>query len=323
MARLREFWLGWRKEIIRGGLIFGAVVFVGLAITRMVGWLPLGVAQGLENIENWDWDEHGNDRGNRGRRNWRESYRWAGSVASSHWVWIRNTNGPVIVEGSDGDSVVVFADKSARRSDPDDVEIRVVEHEGTVTVCAVWDAAVMECGARGEYKMKNQKKSDVAVRFRVQLPHGVKIDASTINGAVDVQGAQSAVAVATVNGQITASALGPVQANTVNGSIHATMHELPGAEPVELKTVNGSIHAELPLRLNADLIASTVSGKINTELPMQIMGKVSPRNVKARIGTGGRVLEISTVNGSIEITAAEGHGTHESQHAKQVKIEKH
>lgn len=311
MARLREFWLGWHKEIIRGGLIFAAVVFVGLAVTRMFGWLPLGVAQGLENMQNWDWDNGGSGTGRgegRGRRNWRESYRWAGSVAASNWVWIRNTNGPVVIEGTEGDSLVVFADKSARRSDPDDVEIRVVENDGSVTVCAVWSAAVMECGARGEYKMKNQKKSDVAVRFRVQLPRGVKIDASTINGPVDVDGAQSAVAVATVNGQINAQAYGPVQASTVNGSIHATMHELAGDEPVELKTVNGSIHAELPVKLNAELSASTVSGKINTELPMQIMGKVSPRNVKARIGTGGRLLELSTVNGSIEITAAdEGH----------------
>jgi len=307
MARLREFWLGWRKEIIRGGLIFGAVVFVGLAVTRMFGWLPMGIAQGIGNMENWDWDHERGDR----HRKWEEAYRWAGPVKASQWVWIRNTNGPVEVEASESESLVVFADKSARHSDPDDVEIRVIEHNGTVTLCAMWHAAVMECGAEGAYKMKDQKKSDVAVRFRIQLPRGVKINASTVNGSVDVEGAESAVALSTVNGGITATSLGPVQASTVNGSIHANMSQIDGDDPVELKTVNGSIEAELPAKLNAELDASTVSGKISTELPLQLTGRVSPRNVKARIGTGGRRLAISTVNGSIEITASdETHAEH-------------
>jgi DUF4097 and DUF4098 domain-containing protein YvlB len=144
----------------------------------------------------------------------------------------------------------------------------------------------------------------VAVRFRVLLPRGVKIDASTVNGPVDVAGVQAAVTLATVNGRIHAVAQGPVRATTVNGSIHATMESLGVDDAVELKTVNGSIDAELPAALNAELDASTVSGRVSTELPIQLVGRVSPRSVKARIGTGGRRLVLSTVNGSIQITEA-------------------
>jgi hypothetical protein len=298
MARLREFWQGWHREIVRGGLMFAAVVVIGLAVTRMFGWIPMGIAQGFENFGNWDFD-----RGSSGRH-WEESYRWVGPIAASHWVWIRNTNGPVVVEATEGDSLVVEVDKSARHSNPDDVEIRVVEHNGTATFCAVWHAAVMECGPEGAYRMKDQRKSDVAVRFRVQLPKGIKIDASTVNGPLDVAGVQAAVALATVNGRIHAVAQGPVRANTVNGSIHATMESLGVDDAVELKTVNGSIEAEFPAALNAELDASTVSGRVSTELPIQLVGRVSPRSVKARIGSGGRRLVLSTVNGSIQITEA-------------------
>jgi hypothetical protein len=298
MARLREFWLGWRKEIVRGGLIFMAVVVIGLVMTRMFGWIPMGIAQGFDNFSNWDFD-----RGSSGRQ-WEESYRWVGPIKASHWVWIRNTNGPVVVEASESESLVVEVDKSARHSNPDDVEIRVVEHDGTATFCAVWHAAVMECGPEGAYRVKDQKKSDVAVRFRVLLPKGIKLNASTVNGPVDVSGAQGAVALATVNGRIHAVAQGPVRATTVNGSIHATMESLGGDDAVELKTVNGSIEAELPARLDAELDASTVSGRVSTELPIQLIGRVSPRSVKARIGNGGRRLVLSTVNGSIAITEA-------------------
>jgi hypothetical protein len=298
MAQLREFWLGWRREILRGGVIFTAVVVVGLAVTRMFGWIPLGIAQGFD-LHNWDFDGAGNSSS----RDWQQAYRWAGPISASHWVWIRNTNGPVVVEASASDSLVVEADKSARHSNPDDVEIRAVEHDGTVTFCAVWRAAVMECGPDGAYRIKDQKKGDVAVRFRVLLPRGVKLDVSTVNGPVDVTGAEGALTLATVNGRIDAAGQGPIRATTVNGSIHATMAALSGDGPVELKTVNGSIMAQLPAQLNAELDASTVSGRVSTELPIQLIGRVSPRNVKARIGTGGRRIILGTVNGSIEITA--------------------
>jgi len=66
--------------------------------------------------------------------------------------------------------------------------------------------------------------------------------------------------------------------------------------------VNGGITAELPEHLNADLEASTVSGRVSTDLPIQLVGRVSPRQVRARIGQGGRRLAMTTVNGSIQIT---------------------
>lgn len=300
MARLREFWFGWRKEIVRGGLIFASVVAVGLVVTRMMGWIPLGIARSFD-FEQWDFSDRG-DRGSRGNRNWQESYRWVGPIKAMQWVWIRNTNGPVEVELSEGDSLVVVADKSSRRSDPDDVEIRAIEHDGTVTICAMWHATVMECGREGEYRMKDQRKSDVAVRFRILLPRGVRLNASTVNGPVDADGVESTLNLSTVNGRIHAHTNHPIRASTVNGSIEATMGSLLGDGAVELKTVNGSISAELPAGLNAELDASTVSGRVSTELPIQLVGRVSPRNVKARIGTGGRLLTLSTVNGSIEIT---------------------
>jgi len=310
MSRLHQFWIGWRKEIVRGGLIFAAVLGIGLAATRMWGRIPFNVANGF------NWDDFGSSfEGGRDDRNWHESFRWAGTIAPTQWIWIRNTNGPVLVEPSEGDSVVVVADKRYRRSNPNGVEIRVVEHNGTVTICALWRADQAECGENGEYRLKNTKRNDLAVRFRVMLPKGVKLDASTVNGPMEVDGTASALALATVNGGIEANASGPIWATTVNGSIHATIASLGCCEAVELKTVNGGIHAELPAHLNADLEASTVSGRVSTDLPIQLVGRVSPRQIKARIGKGGRRLAMSTVNGSIEITQHD-HETTQHDHER-------
>jgi hypothetical protein len=317
MSRWQQVWLGWRKEIVRGAVIFAAVLGIGLAATRMWGRIPFDIAN------NFNWEDFGNnwdERSARSDRNWRESFRYVNKIEPTRWVWIRNTNGPVLVEPAEGDSFIVFADKRSRHSSPNDVEIRAVERNGSVTICALWRSEESECGDEGEYRMKNTRRNDVAVRFRVMLPKGIKLDASTVNGPVEVNGAGSELALATVNGQIHADAIGPIRATTVNGSIHADMEGMPctpcATEPVELKTVNGSITAVLPPDINADLDASTVSGRVSTDLPIQLVGRVTPRAVRARIGKGGRRLALSTVNGSIEIMQHEQDANAARAHTK-------
>jgi hypothetical protein len=305
MSRLHQFWLGWRREIVKGAFLFTVVLAIGIAATRMWGRMPFNVAD-------MAFDDHFGDWRAGGDRNWDEAFRWAGQVGASQWAWIRNTNGPVIIEPSDGDSFVVFADKRSRRSNPDDVEIRAVENpDGSITVCALWRAAQTECGPSGEYRMKDMKKNDVAVRFRVLVPRGVRLDASTVNGQVQAEGAAAELVLATVNGGIQAEASGPIRATTVNGSVSATIDALTaGTEPVELKTVNGAIRVELPADLNADLEASTVSGRVSTALPIKVVGRVNPRQLRARLGEGGRRLTLSTVNGQIRIEQLDADHVH-------------
>lgn len=295
-SRLHRIWTGWRKEIIRGAVLFAIVLGIGLVLTRMVGVMPLHVGRGGSGFDFGFGDLNLDDR------SWVESFHWSGKVAPAQSVWIRNTNGPVSVEASEGDSLVVTAEKSWRRSDPERVQIVVVPEGGSVTICALWDAAERSCGASGGYSVKNIRKNDVAVRFHVQLPRGVKIDASTINGRLDVRGATAPVTLETVNGGIdAATSSGPINATTVNGGIRVAMDALTGTGDVSLKTVNGSITAELPRGLNALLDAQTMNGRVNTAFPLQVTGRISSRHVQARIGDGGRQLNLETVNGSIDI----------------------
>ena len=297
-SRLHRIWRGWRKEIIRGLVLFVVVVGIGLAVTRMFGVLPLHVGR----RGGFDFGDFSLDH-----RNWVESFRWAGQVAPDQWVWIRNLNGPVSVESAPGDSLVVTAEKSWRRSSPDAVEIVAVPHGGTVTVCALWEADHRSCGANGDYAVKGVRKNDVAVRFTVHLPRGVKLDVSTVNGRLEVRGASAPVTLETVNGEIEAvTSQGPVRATTVNGSIDVRMDELAATGDIALKTVNGSITAAFPAGLDADLDAQTVTGRVNTGFPLQVVGRISSRHVRATIGSGGRQVNLRTVNGSIEIQEAGG-----------------
>src|SRR5262247_1419490 len=63
-------------------------------------------------------------------------FEWAGKIAAGKEIEIKGINGGIEVEAATGPEVRVTAEKSARKSDPDEVTIEVIEHEGGVTICA-------------------------------------------------------------------------------------------------------------------------------------------------------------------------------------------
>jgi hypothetical protein len=303
---LRHFWRSWRREIIRGGLLFGIVVAVGLAVSRVrvgLGGLPWDA---LRTFSNFDFDPDADLFGT--GREIGDQWEYRGPVKVSQQVWIRNTNGPIEVVQGTGDMLEVIAEKSWRNSRPGAVEMVAVPTARGVTICALWEARERRCGDGGDYRLSHAHKNDVAVRFSVKLPRGVRLDVSTVNGDLAIEGAAAPVTAATINGAIGVhTSVGPVKASTVNGRIEATMEALTGGD-VELETVNGGVTVVLPTKLNAVLDAQTMNGRVETEIPLQMTGRISPRHVRGTIGSGGLSLKLNTVNGSINIRQATEEG---------------
>ena len=299
-----KFLSTWRREIIRGGVLFGLVVVAGVMVTNAVRagigrpWAALRSFNGFDIDLDGDLFGPGREVG--------DEWTWRGEVKPSQQVWIRNTNGPVEVVQGNGGMLEVTAEKSWRHSQPSAVELVPVTSDRGVTICALWAAQERHCGAGGEYAMNHVEKNDVAVRFTVHLPRGVKVDVSTVNGEVAIDGAAAPVVANSMNGKILVhTSVGPVTANTLNGSIEAAMDAVTGGD-IELTTKNGGITAVLPSGLNAAVDASTVNGRVETDFPLQLSGKISPRHVRGTIGSGGMTLRLNTVNGSVMIRRADG-----------------
>jgi DUF4097 and DUF4098 domain-containing protein YvlB len=87
----------------------------------------------------------------------------------------------------------------------------------------------------------------------------------------------------------------------VNGSIRGILGASGWSQGLAFHTVNGSITLDLPPDLSADVRATTVNGEISTDFPMTITGRVSHRHVAGTIGSGGRQLDLQTVNGSVRL----------------------
>ena len=249
---------------------------------------------------------HTSDRDTQRRSSSRDSadpFEWSGPVGEGQVVEVRGVNGAVYVVPSDGDEVVIVAEKTARRSDPDDVAIEVIEHADGVTVCAVYPSSERgrenRCGPGDEYR-NSVRNNDVSVEFRVEIPRGVRLDARTVNGEIEATELTADVDARTVNGDIEVTTQGFARAETVNGSITAEMGRwMPvGAE---FSTVNGSIDLDLPDDVDADLDASWVNGSLESDLPFTVDGRITRRSARGQLGDGGPDLEIKTVNGSIRI----------------------
>ncbi len=57
-----------------------------------------------------------------------EEFRWSGRIAQGSAIEIKGINGDLTTEAATGDQVEVIAKKKARRSNPDGVAVKVVEH---------------------------------------------------------------------------------------------------------------------------------------------------------------------------------------------------
>ncbi|HSD66097.1 MAG TPA: DUF4097 family beta strand repeat-containing protein [Vicinamibacteria bacterium] len=234
-----------------------------------------------------------------------EEFHWAGKVAAGAAVEIKGVNGAIVATGTPGGEVDVTATKKGRKSDPAGVEIAVVEHAGGVTICAVYPSSGTPNECRpGEGGRMNTRNNDVNVEFRVKVPAGVRFVGRTVNGGIEASGIAADAEAHTVNGGVALDAAGTARAQTVNGGITARLGRADWTGALNLKTVNGGIDVVMPAGLNADVKASTVNGDIQTDFPLTVTGRISRRKIEGTIGSGGRLLEMETVNGAIELRKA-------------------
>ena len=234
-----------------------------------------------------------------------QDFSWKGKIAAGQVLEIKGVNGDVRAVAASGDQIEVTAVKRARRSDPDEVEIKVVEHAGGVTICAVYPAPPRarhenRC-APGDEWSSSTENNDVNVNFTVKVPANVRFHGQTVNGDVEAMGMGSDVELYTVNGGVQLSTSGYAEASTVNGSIEAELGRADWDGDVDFHTVNGGITLTLPSTLSTEVRAETVNGEIDSDFPLLVVGRFGPRHVRGTIGNGGRRLGLGTVNGSIRL----------------------
>lgn len=234
-------------------------------------------------------------------------FRWEKSLAAGSAVRLHNLNGDITVTAGSGDRVEIVGVKHGNRRYFDDVTIEVVETSDGIVACAMFRNADMECNENG---MRSRNRGgrdddwdDVSIDMQVRLPRGMRVSAGSVSGDVSVTGAEGDVRVSSVSGDVEALRLRAtgVRATSVSGDVRVSIDALTGDGGLHFTSVSGDVVADLPKNLNADVSMRTVSGSLDTEFPLTLNGRMRRSTMEARIGQGGRELNVTTVSGDVTL----------------------
>jgi DUF4097 and DUF4098 domain-containing protein YvlB len=236
-------------------------------------------------------------------------FRWEKALASGSTVNLYNLNGDITVTPSTSGKVEVVGVKHGSKRYFDEITLEVVETSRGITVCSMFKNLDMECDERGFHSHDHNRDrdwDDLQIDIEVKLPKGMLVDAHNVSGNVSIVGAEGDVRAGSVSGDVRMERLrvSSVKASSVSGDVTVAIEALTGSGPLKFTSVSGNVTAELPKGTEADVTMRSVSGSLDSDFPLTLNGRVNRRSIEARIGRGGRELEVHTVSGDVRLRAA-------------------
>jgi putative adhesin len=237
-------------------------------------------------------------------------FRWEKAVASGSRVSVHNLNGNVDVAQSTTGKVEVVGIKRGNRRYFDEVTIEVVETDRGITICPMFKNVDMECDDGGfrvheRRRWRDNEWDDVSIDIQVKVPKGMQVSANSVSGDVEVVGAEGDVRAGSVSGSVRMVGLRAtsVRASSVSGDVDIRVDALTGPGDLKFTSVSGNVTAELPQNVDADVRMRSVSGSLDSDFALTLNGRMSRHSLEARIGKGGRDLEVTTVSGNVRLRA--------------------
>ena len=225
-------------------------------------------------------------------------FHWSGKLAPDQVVEIKNVNGTIEAEAANGDEIQVSAEKTGPRAE--EVKIEVVPSSQGVTICAIYPSASATCEPGTHWHSGNVHGDRTQVRFHASIPKNLRFTGISVNGNVSAEDMGRFVYAESVNGSIHVSTAAWAHMETVNGSIKGRMGNAGWSGTLKIASVNGSVELEMPDDLSANVDFKSVNGGITSDFPVSISGFVG-HSAHGQVGSGGRDLEIRTVNGSVAL----------------------
>ena len=228
-------------------------------------------------------------------------------------IEIINVNGRITAEATDGTSVEVVAERTAKSSTDDSAkellkQIEMREEVGDARVRVEVRAPRMRGGSGHE------------IKWTLKVPRGVAVDLRTINGGVKMNALEGEVRARTTNGGITGNALTAtsLDASTTNGGVEIELTRAVSTGAFELQAVNGGVSLTMPGESKADVTAKCVNGGITLDgLDLKVSGESTSnpnefeqhvegakkfrRRLEGQLNGGGARVSLDTVNGGVKI----------------------
>ena len=244
----------------------------------------------------------------------RADFHWEKALSAGNEVSIHNINGDVTVIPSTSGKVEVVGVKRGS-GDFDRIRADVQVTSRGVVICVLDTDPDSYCDERGMHSnSRNDDRNNrgdrdwnnVQMNLEVAVPTNLQVSANSVSGDVSITGATGDVRANSVSGDVKLDRLraSSVSANSVSGNVEVSIQEFTGRGDLTFHTVSGDVILDLPRQLDVDLSMSTVSGGINSDYAITLgNGRMNRRNIEARIGAGGRRLDLATVSGDVKLRA--------------------
>jgi len=142
-------------------------------------------------------------------------------------------------------------------------------------------------------------KSNASVNYILKIPAKFQLYVTVTVGNINARNVISDSKFETVNGSIYMNnCSGNLNIKTVNGSIKANVDSTKG---ITAETTNGSISFGNLKFVNANVDASCTNGKVKYNNINFTSVSTEKKNLSGKLGTGGNMLKLTTVNGSITL----------------------
>jgi hypothetical protein len=240
-----------------------------------------------------------------------DAFHWQTELPPGSTLHLRTSTGHIEVAAAQGTTANVVGSKRwTGRNDA--VHFDWIRNGSDVWVCAMTGNGG-NCGPNYRptndhsswldmFSLFKRRPTHVEASLSVEVPTGVRVDARTNSGEVEIHGTRGGVGARTLNGGISIDgAAGQIDARSVNGGIELQVDSLGPDDGISVETVNGAITAKLPPNTQGLVELSTVNGSVQSDFPLTASGEMSGHRVRGHIGSSSRDIRLHTVNGSVEL----------------------
>ena len=233
------------------------------------------------------------------RDTWTRTYQ----LSKTGEVKITNVTGRVEVEGVDGSTVEVVAERIAHAATDQlakDLLPKIpIDDRSTPETVFVETGHItgMLIGVSFE------------VQYHVKVPRTATVRVMTVNGGVELRGLAGRTTARCTNGGIAATDItGGLEGRTVNGGVHVQLAAV-GNSDITLSTVNGGAIVTLPETAKATVNATWVNGGFNSGGLKFDVRDSSKRHFEGLLNGGGTVINVTTVNGGVVVNSIKDDAT--------------
>jgi len=222
---------------------------------------------------------------------WSRTYKVAGGAT----LEIREVNGRITVEATDGSEIQVTATRVAKAPTEEAAKAAAEKLQINEKV----SADRVELDSTSGFQLTSGLSHHVD--YDVKVPRSINLAIKVTNSQVDVKSVTGTVKIEAVNGEITVNgAEQGADITTVNGRVILNLAKV-GADGARVNSTNGEIEVGVPAGGKATFAARVANGAVEVEgLELQTTEKTY-RRLDATLGGGGPEIRLNTTNGMIKI----------------------